>query len=110
MARLPDAYFEGQARLAAELVKGSKGFEALLGFTNYDNADVGINILPRMIESRPELGGVLQGGTYSVWLQENGGTVPYDITFSVGAVPEVSTAWLFAAGALALAMRRRWAR
>lgn len=86
------------------------GFEALLGFTNFDNADVGTNILPRLIQSSPGLGGVLQSGTYSIWLQDDGGTVPYDITFSIGAVPEVSTAWLFAAGALALAMRRRRAR
>jgi hypothetical protein len=44
------------------------GIAALLGYNHYDNADAGTNFLPRLLQSHPELGGVLPSGTYSIWV------------------------------------------
>lgn len=64
----------------------------LLGWTHYDAADIGKNILPIMGSS--DLGSTgftppLPSGTYAFWVQEgNLGTVHYGFDFTLASVPE----------------------
>jgi hypothetical protein len=83
------------------------GAQALLGFTHYENADAGFNILPRIISTSPNLAGELPTGTYSFWIQETGGTVPYSFDFQVTAVPEPEAFGMAALGLLTILRRVR---
>lgn len=83
------------------------GVAALLGYVHYEGADIGSNILPRLIQSRPEFGGLLPSGTYSMWVQETGGTVFYDYTLVISSVPEPASWALLTGGVLLLGQRLR---
>jgi hypothetical protein len=85
------------------------GVEALLGHAHYEGADAGSNFLPRLVQSHPELGGLLPSGTYSIWVQETGGTVFYDYTLVISSVPEPANWGLFTGGLLLLGKRPRQA-
>jgi hypothetical protein len=78
------------------------GAQALLGFTHYEDADVGHNILARIVSTSPALGGTLGPGTYSIWVQDTGGVVPYNFSFVITAVPEPATVVLAGLGLLGL--------
>lgn len=86
------------------------GASALLGFTHYEGADIGNNVLPRLLSITPGLGGTLAAGTYSMWVQETGGTAPYNFSLVLTAVPEPATAWLAGIGLLGWASRRLFVR
>lgn len=83
------------------------GAAALLGFTHYEDADVGHNILPRLVSASPTLAGSLGAGTYSMWVQDTGGVVPYNFSFVITAVPEPTSVVLMGAGLLGLLWARR---
>jgi hypothetical protein len=78
----------------------------LLGWTHYDAADVGTDILDDMgIAANGSTGfsGPLGPGTYSFWVQEaSPGTATYAFDFVVGQAPEPST-WLMMLAGFGLA-------
>jgi hypothetical protein len=85
----------------------------LLGWTHYNGANTGQNILPIM--SVPNQGssgfGAIGDGTYSVWIQEAspGMIEPYRFNFLVRETPEPATWAMMLAGfgCVGLAFRRR---
>jgi hypothetical protein len=81
------------------------GVENLLGFAHYGTDLIGLDLLPVMAV---KFTGALPSGTYSVWVQELGGTVPYGFDFVISSVPELPPAALLAAGLGGLVLRRRF--
>ncbi len=57
------------------------GIENFLGFSHYGNDSVDTDILPSLVFSN--FTGSLPSGTYSIWIQETGGVVPYGFDFAV---------------------------
>jgi len=81
------------------------GIEAFYGFGHYDTSDVGTpDFLDRLVIS-PNTA-PLPAGTYSVWVQELGGTVPYRMDFVITSVPEPATGLSLGLGLLGLGCRR----
>jgi hypothetical protein len=78
------------------------GVENLIGFAHYGNDQVGTDLLPFF-----GIAGGLASGTYSVWVQELGGVVPYGFEFNVAAVPLPGAAWLLLSGIAGVASLRR---
>jgi hypothetical protein len=80
------------------------GVQNLLGFVHYDNSMVGTDLLPTIAPSFPN---GLPSGTYSVWVQELGGVVPYGFDFVITAQSSTSSAdaplptWAYAVLAMA---------
>ena len=61
------------------------GASALLGFTHYTNDEVGTDILPLIAPPATYPGG-LPSGTYTIWIQDTGGTVDYGFDFVIAPV------------------------
>ena len=78
------------------------GGSRLLGYSHYGPETVGTNLLPQMLAAGTS---VLGSGSYSVWLQETGGTVEYSFDFLLTPVPEPATGLMLGAGLLALGRR-----
>ncbi len=85
------------------------GAGALLAYNHYDPSLTGTNILVGYLLP-PSSPGLL-AGTYSIWLNETGGDVPYSFDFVLTtAVPEPAASALLAAGLLIIGLQRRSAR
>ncbi len=67
----------------------------LLAFGHYGLDSVGTNLLSSVLNIAS---GSVPSGTYSVWVQETGGTVPYSFDFVLSAVPEPTPSALLVAG------------
>jgi hypothetical protein len=80
------------------------GVGALLAFNHYTLSDVGTNFL--LASLLPPGSAGLGAGTYAVWLNETGGTVPYSFSFVISPVPEPAAGWLLCAGLGLLAAAR----
>lgn len=79
----------------------------LLAYSHYGNDAVGTNLLGTVLYL-PGGASSLPSGTYSMWLNETGGTVPYRFDFVLASsVPEPSGALALSAGLLALRLRRK---
>lgn len=98
------AFFAVQVGPQVTTTPDGSGIEALAAYDHYDNGDVGANLL-----SVIGLGGPLSGGTYSFWIQETGGVVPYSLDFvlATAPVPEPEGWALLAAGLGVLGLLRR---
>ena len=84
---------------------GGAGVGALYGLVHYRNDQIGQNLLPQMVFGTSTV--PVPAGTYSVWLQELGGTVGYGLDFVItSSVPEPGTALSLGLGLLGLACRR----
>jgi len=82
---LPNTFVSGSASFIAmqagpqlTVTPSGMGVENLLGFALYGSDQIGTNILPLF-----NAAGQLPPGTYSVWLQETGGTVEYGLDFQL---------------------------
>ena len=85
---------------------GGTGPGSLLAFDHYDVADIGTNLLARLMPNSTGL----PAGAYSIWLNETGGVAPYSFDFVLSSVPEPAAAGLFVTGLGALVLRMRMAR
>jgi len=74
----------------------------LLAFGHYANDAIGTNLLAALL---PGGATSLSAGTYAVWVQETGGTVPFSFDFVITPVPEPAPALLLGIGLGALAWR-----
>jgi hypothetical protein len=72
-----------------------------LGYLHYDASLVGTDLLPTITSA-----GKLSSGTYTVWVQETGGQVPYGFDFNVTPVPLPGAALLLFGGLLGLGTLR----
>lgn len=70
-----------QAGPQVTVTTGGGGVEHLLGFAHYGNDLIGTDLLPSLVFSN--FSGSLPSGTYSVWVQETGGTVAYGLDFVI---------------------------
>jgi len=82
---LPSTYVSGSSSFMAmqagpqlTVTPSGGGIENLLGFSHYSNDQIDTDILPIF-----NAAGQLPPGTYSVWLQETGGTVEYGLDFQL---------------------------
>lgn len=98
------SFFAIEAGAQITTTPQGQNVQDLLGFGHYGNEAVGSDLLPAVLlnPSAP-----LAAGTYSVWVQETGGTVPYSFDFQITAVPEPSGVALLGGGLAALALWRR---
>jgi hypothetical protein len=81
---------------------GGGNSQDLLGFVHYDASHIGTDILSLINPTGP-----LASGTYSIWVQELGGTVDYGLDFVVTPVPLPAAAWLLISGLIGLSTVRR---
>lgn len=85
---------------------GGAGVEHLLGLLHYEPQMVGQDLLAPMAL---RFSGALPAGTYTTWVQETGGVVPYGLNFVMAPVPEPGAGALWLAGlasVVGLARRR----
>lgn len=85
------------------------GAAALLGWTHYSPADIGINMLPFIGAAAGSIGfsGALGAGSYAFWIQDfDFGTSVYAIDLTLAPVPEPAPAAGLLAGLLALGLVR----
>ncbi len=106
---LPNSFVSGgssfmgiQAGPQLTVTPSGGGAENLLGFSHYDNSMIGTDILPFLGS-----GNALPGGTYSVWVQELGGSVDYGFDFQVAPVPLPGAVGLLVSGLAGLGVLRR---
>lgn len=88
---------------------GGAGIEHLLGQLHYEPHMVGQDLLALMAA---RFSGALPAGTYTAWVQETGGVVPYGLNFVMAPVPEpgAGTLWLAGLAAGGIWARRRMPR
>lgn len=80
---------------------------SLLGYAHFGSADLNSNILPDLSTAFGAIGFTppLNPGSYTLWLQDTGGTVSYGL--SIVAVPAPASAAVLGLGVLTLRRRRR---
>lgn len=80
---------------------------SLLGYAHFGSANLNTNVLPALSTAPGAIGFTppLNAGSYTLWLQDTGGTVSYG--FNLVAVPAPASAAVLGLGVLTLRRRRR---